>query len=102
MARITSRFGFTSTAGDVTRGVDLGGRRIVVTGGGSGLRRATALALARDGAQVTIAVRTPAEPPDPAIRVARLDHRDTATGLDARNVQRPFTAVRHAPGIRPT
>jgi cation diffusion facilitator CzcD-associated flavoprotein CzcO len=68
MARITSPFGFTSTSGDVTRGVDLGGRRIVVTGGGSGLGRATALALAKAVAQVTIAVRTPAEPPDPAIR----------------------------------
>jgi NAD(P)-dependent dehydrogenase (short-subunit alcohol dehydrogenase family) len=65
------------SADGLTRGVDLGGRRIV-TGGGSGLGRATTLAPARDGAQVTIAVRTPAEPPDPAIRTARLDLADLA------------------------
>jgi NAD(P)-dependent dehydrogenase (short-subunit alcohol dehydrogenase family) len=69
-------FGFASTTADVTRGVDLGGLRVVVTGGGGGLGRAAALALAAAGAQVTITVRALAPPPDPAIEVARLDLAD--------------------------
>jgi NAD(P)-dependent dehydrogenase (short-subunit alcohol dehydrogenase family) len=50
-------FGFTSTADDVLAGVDLTGKRAVVTGGGSGIGVETARALTASGADVTLAVR---------------------------------------------
>lgn len=51
--------GFTtaSTASAVIAGVDLHGKRIIVTGGGSGIGIETARVLACAGAEVTIAVR---------------------------------------------
>ncbi|MBP2324462.1 NAD(P)-dependent dehydrogenase (short-subunit alcohol dehydrogenase family) [Kibdelosporangium banguiense] len=55
--RITTPFTAESTAADVTAGVDLTGRRAVVTGGASGIGVETARALAGAGAAVTIAVR---------------------------------------------
>lgn len=57
MTRITTPFGFASTASDVIRGVDLTGRRALVTGGASGIGIETARALASAGADVTIAAR---------------------------------------------
>jgi NAD(P)-dependent dehydrogenase (short-subunit alcohol dehydrogenase family) len=57
MARITTRFGAQSTAGEVASEVDLSARRIVVTGGASGIGIETARALAGAGADVTLAVR---------------------------------------------
>lgn len=51
-------FGARSTAKDVLAGVDLTGRRILVTGGTSGLGRETSLALRDAGAQVIAGVRT--------------------------------------------
>ena len=57
MTRITTPFGFASTADEVAAGVDLTGRRAVVTGGASGIGVETARALARAGAEVTLAVR---------------------------------------------
>ncbi|MEU0795828.1 SDR family NAD(P)-dependent oxidoreductase [Amycolatopsis sp. NPDC005961] len=57
MNLITTPFGFSSTALDVARGVDLTGRRAVVTGASSGLGVETARALAATGAEVTLAVR---------------------------------------------
>ncbi|GAA3421937.1 SDR family NAD(P)-dependent oxidoreductase [Streptosporangium vulgare] len=48
-----------STAAEVVRGVDLTGRRAVVTGGASGIGIETARALAGAGAEVTLAVRDP-------------------------------------------
>ena len=56
-ARITTPFGATSTAAEVVAGVDLTGRRAVVTGGASGIGVETARALAGAGAEVTLAVR---------------------------------------------
>ncbi|MFI5706545.1 SDR family NAD(P)-dependent oxidoreductase [Kribbella sp. NPDC051620] len=53
----TTPFGATSTAADVVAGVDLTGRRAIVTGGSSGLGVETARALAAAGAAVTLAVR---------------------------------------------
>ncbi|MEV6631728.1 SDR family NAD(P)-dependent oxidoreductase [Actinoplanes sp. NPDC051470] len=50
-------FGATSTAAQVINGVDLRGRRAVVTGGASGIGVATARTLALAGASVTLAVR---------------------------------------------
>jgi NAD(P)-dependent dehydrogenase (short-subunit alcohol dehydrogenase family) len=57
MGLITTPFGFESTATDVVEGVDLIGRRAIVTGGASGIGVETARALANAGADVTIAVR---------------------------------------------
>jgi NAD(P)-dependent dehydrogenase (short-subunit alcohol dehydrogenase family) len=50
-------FGFETTAAEVVAGVDLSGRRAIVTGGASGIGIPTAAALASAGAQVTLAVR---------------------------------------------
>ncbi len=55
--RITTPFGFESTAGDVIDGVDLTGKTAIVTGASSGIGVETARALAAAGAAVTLAVR---------------------------------------------
>ncbi|MEV0849666.1 SDR family NAD(P)-dependent oxidoreductase [Streptomyces sp. NPDC049954] len=54
---LTTPFGFASTAEDVIEGIDLSGRRAVVTGGASGIGVETARVLASAGAEVTLAVR---------------------------------------------
>jgi NAD(P)-dependent dehydrogenase (short-subunit alcohol dehydrogenase family) len=54
---IQTPFGFTSTAADVVRGVDLAGKRVVITGGAAGIGIETARALATAGAEITLAVR---------------------------------------------
>jgi NAD(P)-dependent dehydrogenase (short-subunit alcohol dehydrogenase family) len=54
---IQSQFGFDSTAAEVIEGVDLSGRRAIVTGGSSGIGVETARALAAAGGEVTLAVR---------------------------------------------
>jgi 5,10-methylene-tetrahydrofolate dehydrogenase/methenyl tetrahydrofolate cyclohydrolase len=50
-------FGAQTTAAEVIDGVDLHGRRAVVTGASSGIGVETARALAAAGAEVTLAVR---------------------------------------------
>ena len=55
--RITTPFNATSTAAEVIEGIDLTGRRAIVTGGASGIGIETAHALAGAGAEVTLAVR---------------------------------------------
>src|SRR5689334_12956372 len=55
--RFTTPFGAGSTAEEVIAGVDLTGKRAVVTGGASGLGEETARVLAKAGADVTIAAR---------------------------------------------
>jgi NAD(P)-dependent dehydrogenase (short-subunit alcohol dehydrogenase family) len=57
MSLITTPFGFRSTAAEVVAGIDLSGKRAIVTGAASGIGIETARALARAGAQVTLAVR---------------------------------------------
>jgi NAD(P)-dependent dehydrogenase (short-subunit alcohol dehydrogenase family) len=52
-------FSRTSTAAEVIDGVDLSGRKAIVTGAGSGIGVETARALASAGAEVTLAVRRP-------------------------------------------
>jgi NAD(P)-dependent dehydrogenase (short-subunit alcohol dehydrogenase family) len=59
MSRITTPFGFHSTAAEVIAGVNLHGKRAIVTGGASGIGIETARALASAGAAVTLAVRRP-------------------------------------------
>ena len=54
---ITTPFTAESTATEVLAGIDLTGRRAIVTGGGSGIGIETVKALASAGADVTIAVR---------------------------------------------
>jgi NAD(P)-dependent dehydrogenase (short-subunit alcohol dehydrogenase family) len=55
--RITTHFGAQSTAAEVSAGIDLTGRRAIVTGGASGIGVETARALAAANAEVTLAVR---------------------------------------------
>ncbi|MFI1356384.1 SDR family NAD(P)-dependent oxidoreductase [Streptomyces sp. NPDC020898] len=56
-ARISTSFTARSTAAEVITGIDLTGRRAVITGGASGIGVETARALAGAGAEVTLAVR---------------------------------------------
>jgi len=87
MTRFTTPFGFHSTAAEVIAGVDLTGKRAVITGGAAGIGIETARALAAAGAAVTLAVRRPeaAEPVaeelrqsagNPEVHVKRLDLSD--------------------------
>jgi NAD(P)-dependent dehydrogenase (short-subunit alcohol dehydrogenase family) len=75
---IRTPFGFESTAADVVRGVDLRGKRAVVTGGASGIGVETARALAGAGAAVTLAVRDV----EAGARVAGEIARTTGNGVD--------------------
>ncbi|MEU7883508.1 SDR family NAD(P)-dependent oxidoreductase [Microbispora bryophytorum] len=58
--RLTTPFHSHATAAEVIEGVDLTGRRVVVTGGASGIGTETVRVLAEAGAEVTIATRDPA------------------------------------------
>jgi hypothetical protein len=60
---ITTPFDASSTAAQVADGLDLHGKRAVVTGSSSGISVETARALAAQGAEVTHAVRTPGRQP---------------------------------------
>jgi NAD(P)-dependent dehydrogenase (short-subunit alcohol dehydrogenase family) len=73
---IKSEFDATTTAADVVAGVDLTGRRAVVTGGASGIGLETARALASVGAQVTLAVRDTGAGEAAAADIARTTGRD--------------------------
>lgn len=57
MSAITTPYDHATTAGEVVAGIDLFGRRVIVTGAASGIGVETARALAQTGAQVTLAVR---------------------------------------------
>ncbi|MFZ4895447.1 SDR family NAD(P)-dependent oxidoreductase [Plantibacter sp. Mn2098] len=85
--QITTPFGAHSTASEVIAGVDLAGKRAIVTGAASGIGVETARALAVAGAEVTLAVRNPtagqavaadiiASTGNPAVSVAVLDLAD--------------------------
>jgi NAD(P)-dependent dehydrogenase (short-subunit alcohol dehydrogenase family) len=90
MALITTPFGFESTAAEVVEGIDLSGKRAIVTGGASGIGIETARALAGAGADVTLAVRDTgagertatditATTGSTAVHVGRLDLADRAS-----------------------
>ncbi|MCS5717760.1 SDR family NAD(P)-dependent oxidoreductase [Herbiconiux sp. CPCC 205763] len=68
--RITTPFDSRSTADEVSAGVDLTGKRTIVTGGASGIGIATTTTLARRGATITIAVRNVDVGRDVAQRIA--------------------------------
>jgi NAD(P)-dependent dehydrogenase (short-subunit alcohol dehydrogenase family) len=59
-ARITTPYSAQTTADEILDGTDLSGKRIIVTGGASGIGIETARSLAKAGAEVTLAVRNPA------------------------------------------
>ena len=64
MKRLTTQFGFHSTAIEVLDGIDLTGKNAIVTGGASGIGFETTRALATAGASVIVAVRRPREAED--------------------------------------
>jgi hypothetical protein len=66
---IRTPFGFHSTAKDVIRGVDLSGKRVIVTGASSGIGIETAEALSEARAAVTLAVRNPEAGEEVAARI---------------------------------
>jgi NAD(P)-dependent dehydrogenase (short-subunit alcohol dehydrogenase family) len=73
MTKISTPFDRTTTADEVSDGIDLSGKRAVVTGAASGIGVETVRTLARRGADVTIAARRP----DAARRVAEAISADT-------------------------
>src|SRR5262245_48963666 len=88
--RLLTPFGAESTAADVVQGIDLRGRRAIVTGAASGIGIETARALSRAGAQVWLGVRNPeagrhaaddiaATVAGAELRVAQLDLADPAS-----------------------
>jgi NAD(P)-dependent dehydrogenase (short-subunit alcohol dehydrogenase family) len=80
--RITTPFCAESTAADVIAGIDLSGKRAIVTGASSGIGVPTAGALAGAGADMTIAVRDTAAGERTAAAII------AATGNDAVHVGR--------------
>src|SRR5258707_10528830 len=56
-SRIITPFGAQSTAAEVSHGISLAGKRVIVTGAASGIGVETARALVATGADVTLAVR---------------------------------------------
>ncbi len=75
-SKITSPYDDTTTALEVVEGLDLAGRRALVTGAASGIGVETARALAHAGAQVTLAVRDTAAGDRTASDIARTSGRD--------------------------
>lgn len=61
MTRISTPFSAKTTAAEILTGVDLSGRRIIVTGGASGIGAETVRALRGAGAEVTVATRNPGD-----------------------------------------
>jgi NAD(P)-dependent dehydrogenase (short-subunit alcohol dehydrogenase family) len=87
---ITSTFGAQSTAAEVIEGIDLSAHHALVTGGAAGIGAETVRALVAGGADVTVAVRSPAvaaslagalreEYPGAAVHVIELDLGDLET-----------------------
>lgn len=70
--RIVTPFDATATAEEVSAGIDLTGRRAIVTGGASGIGVETSTALARRGASVTLAVRNVAAGAQVAARIVEV------------------------------
>ncbi len=75
-----SGFGYRSTALEVVRGINLGDKNAIVTGGYSGIGIETVIALASAGANVTIACRDRSRAEETA---AELNSRDLLGTVDA-------------------
>ncbi|MBQ0896559.1 SDR family NAD(P)-dependent oxidoreductase [Micromonospora sp. U56] len=88
-ARLSTPFTARATAAEIVEGVDLTERRMIVTGGASGIGLETTRALAGAGAEVTVATRDPARAADlveefsgsgrGTVRAAALDLADLAS-----------------------
>lgn len=115
MDRIKTSVGFSATAAEVAAGINLSGKRVIVTGGASGIGLETARALAAAGAEVTLAVRNTeagsgaardiaASTGNDRIRVVRLDLADRASvGQFISRWNGPLhILVNNAGGILPT
>ena len=89
---VRTPFGFDSTAAEVIAGIDLSGKRAIVTGASSGIGVETARALASAGAEVTLAVRDTeagqrtakdiSASTGSAVHVGRLDLADQASAAE--------------------
>ncbi|MFF3910301.1 SDR family NAD(P)-dependent oxidoreductase [Streptomyces sp. NPDC001848] len=112
---ITSSFNAASTAAEVVDGNDLHGKRLIVTGGSSGIGIETARALAGAGADVLIAVRNPEAGhgvaadintglDSPRVTVAQLDLADPSSvrRFAAEWDKKPLHALIHNAGIMAT
>jgi len=73
---LTTPYSAATTAAEVVQGVDLTGKRAIVTGGASGIGVETARALASAGAEVTLAVRNLAAGAETAADIARTTGND--------------------------
>jgi NAD(P)-dependent dehydrogenase (short-subunit alcohol dehydrogenase family) len=94
-------FGSASTAAEVVAGVDLAGRRAIITGGASGIGAQTARALAGAGASVTLAVRdtTAGQEAAAQLRARTGSHDITVAPLDLADLSSvaAFTAAWRGP-----
>lgn len=100
---VGSGFGPHSTAEDVLRGVDLTGRRVVVTAGHTGLGAVVTCALATAGAHVTVACRHPERVADelgdiPGVDLDQLDLLEPASVARLRPPPRHLRAPPRRPG----
>ena len=77
--RITTEFGWDSTAAEVVEGIDLSGKRVVVTGGASGIGVETARALLAPACRNAPAVRDKQAGAATANDIARTTGTDRAT-----------------------
>jgi NAD(P)-dependent dehydrogenase (short-subunit alcohol dehydrogenase family) len=71
MSSADAPFGFSTTADDVLKGIDLAGKTMIVTGGAAGIGLETTRSLATAGASVTIAARRPREAEQVAYELRR-------------------------------
>jgi NAD(P)-dependent dehydrogenase (short-subunit alcohol dehydrogenase family) len=97
-SRITTPFGAQSTAAEVIAGIDLSGRRAVVTGGASGIGLETARALAGAHAEVTPAVRNLAPGRAAARDIAGTGHRQVR--VESLDLADPASVAAFAAGWR--
>jgi NAD(P)-dependent dehydrogenase (short-subunit alcohol dehydrogenase family) len=95
MSLIKTSFGFRSTAAAVAAGIDLTGKRAIVTGASSGIGIETARALAGAGAQVTLAVRNTQAGSTAAADIAASTGRDD-TAVAALEVTEPASVAAFA------
>ncbi|MFG1863343.1 SDR family NAD(P)-dependent oxidoreductase [Microbispora bryophytorum] len=92
--RLTTPFHSHATAAEVIEGVDLTGRRVVVTGGASGIGAETVRVLAAAGAEVTIATRDPAAAAKVAATFADLPGTVRSAALDLADLSSVAAFVR--------